>query len=71
MLAIGFVVVAVRADLSPALASQDAAAAAAVVSVDASMTGGSSDASVLPAPVALILGVIGLSILGWRMRKYA
>ena len=71
ILAIGFIVVAARADLSPALAGQDTAPPTAALGADAPMTGGSSDASVLPAPVAMVLGVIGLSILGWRMRKYA
>ncbi len=68
LLAIGFVVIAASADLSPAVASQDAST---VVAVHSPMTSGHAEGSVFPAPVAMVLGVVGLSVIGFRLRKYA
>lgn len=65
LLGICFVVLA---GLSPALAGEDEATSVAMAG--SPMTG-SSQASILPAPVAMVLGVVGLSIIGFRMRKYA
>ncbi len=61
----------VMVGLSPTLAGEETAAATTVVLAEAPMSGGSSEASVLPAPVAMFLGIVGLSIIGFRMRKYA
>ncbi len=69
LLAIGFVVIAASADLSPAVASQDASTS--IAAVHSPMTSGSAEGSVFPAPVAMVLGVVGLSVIGFRLRKYA
>ena len=37
----------------------------------ATVTGGSVDAAVIPVPAAVILGVLGLGVVGWKLRKYA
>lgn len=35
------------------------------------VTGGSLDAVVVPVPAAVLLGVLGLGVVGWKLRKYA
>jgi hypothetical protein len=35
------------------------------------VTGGSVDALVVPAPAAVLLGVFGLSVVGMKLRKFA
>jgi len=39
--------------------------------VDYTTNSGSVDASVVPVPAAVILGVLGLGVVGWKLRKYA
>jgi len=38
---------------------------------DYTTNSGSVDASVVPVPAAVILGVLGLGVVGWKLRKYA
>jgi len=35
------------------------------------VTGGWASGTIVPAPTAFILGLLGLTAVGWRMRRYA